>query len=406
MGKLTVLMLCELEMAKKRILCFTSWFLPGVKSGGPLRSLTNMFDWLGDQFEFSVVTRDRDLGDSGPYIDRNIGRWYPIKGGQVQYLRATYQTPKVIRSLVQECEPDLLYLNSALDSMLGICPIALRKLGYMRSVPPVVIAPRGEFSPGALAIKHLKKMTYLQSARLLGLYDRVTWHATSIPEQSDIRSQWGRDARIALAANMPPRGVMSEQLIRRPKEPSRIRLVFLSRVSRKKNLLGAIRILEQMSGAITLDIYGSLEDPGYWAECAGALAGLPANVCVAYKGALAPEVVISTLSQYDAFLLPTFGENFGHAILEALLAGCPVILSDQTPWRGLSDRKAGFDLSLNDTQAFRDAIRSLIAMDAAEFALWSESARRCGEEYCAKSDLVAATRDLFEKAINHRPDCG
>jgi len=38
------------------------------------------------------------------------------------------------------------------------------------------------------------------------------------------------------------------------------------------------------------------------------------------------------LADYDAFIFPTLGENFGHVIIESLSAGCPVLCSDQTPW--------------------------------------------------------------------------
>jgi glycosyltransferase involved in cell wall biosynthesis len=39
--------------------------------------------------------------------------------------------------------------------------------------------------------------------------------------------------------------------------------------------------------------------------------------------------------EYDFFVLPTIGENFGYVFLEALAAGCPLITSDRTPWTTL-----------------------------------------------------------------------
>ena len=386
-------------MSKTRILCLTSWFLPGLKSGGPLRSLTNMFDWLGDEFEFFVVTRDRDLGDSEPYSDRQVGRWYPIQGGQVQYVSAISQVPKLVRTVINECDPQLLYLNSGVDPMLAICPLVLRRLGYLGECPPVVVAPRGEFSPGALAIKRVKKTTYLHSVRPLGVYDDVTWHATSPNETVDIRKWWGEKAKILLAANMPPRDTLSVAVRRSAKQAGQLRLVFLSRIARKKNLLGALRILKDVSGSVIFDIYGSLEDASYFAECEKVMAELPANIAATYKGPVAPDSVISTLSNYDAFFLPTFGENFGHAILEALLAGCPVILSDQTPWRNLAARQAGFDCALDRPQQLLDAVEAFIPMNDGEFSAWYAGARRCGEDYCSTSDLVTATRTLFQDVL-------
>jgi glycosyltransferase involved in cell wall biosynthesis len=86
-------------------------------------------------------------------------------------------------------------------------------------------------------------------------------------------------------------------------------------------------------------------------------------------------------------------------ILEALLAGCPVLLSDQTPWRDLSVKCAGFDLPLNEAEKFHRAIEEFAAMDHREFAKWSAGARNYGITYCTGSDLVQATRNMFEGAI-------
>lgn len=317
----------------------------------------------------------------------------------MQYVSAISQVPKLVRTVINECDPQLLYLNSAVDPMLAICPLVLRRLGYLGECPPVVVAPRGEFSPGALAIKRVKKTTYLHSVRPLGVYDDVTWHATSPNETVDIRKWWGEKAKILLAANMPPRDTLSVAVRRSAKQAGQLRLVFLSRIARKKNLLGALRILKDVSGSVIFDIYGSLEDASYFAECEKVMAELPANIAATYKGPVAPDSVISTLSNYDAFFLPTFGENFGHAILEALLAGCPVILSDQTPWRNLAARQAGFDCALDRPQQLLDAVEAFIPMNDGEFSAWSAGARRCGEDYCSTSDLVTATRTLFQDVL-------
>ena len=100
------------------------------------------------------------------------------------------------------------------------------------------------------------------------------------------------------------------------------------------------------------DVYGTLEDRTYWVLCDGIMKQLPVNIVVNYRGVVRPDDVISTLSQYDAFFLPTLGENFGHVVLEALLAGCPVLLSDRTPWRDMPVRRAGFDLPLDAPNGF------------------------------------------------------
>lgn len=382
-------------MHRGKILCFTSWYLPGFKSGGPLRSLLHMQEWLGHEFEFGIVSRNRDAGDDRPYEGLVSCTWHVQRGVKVWYLGKPYWRPGPIRSAIQGFQPDALYFHSSVDLALTIVPLALRRLGMISSAIPVLVAPRGEFSPGARSIKAMKKKTYFLVARVLGLYRGVTWHATKDEEAAQIRFLWGKESQIVVAPNLPGRISPRETLQRQVKVPGKLRLIFLSRICRMKNLHGALEILRGVTAPVCLDIYGIQEDPGYWTTCLALIDGLPVNITAKYTGAVEPDAVVSTLAGYDALLLPTLGENFGHVIHEALLAGCPVVISDQTPWHGLAQKRAGFDVALDRPEEFRKAIQCLAAMDDQEHYTWSEGARALGESYSRNAELVDHTRVML-----------
>jgi glycosyltransferase involved in cell wall biosynthesis len=177
-------------------------------------------------------------------------------------------------------------------------------------------------------------------------------------------------------------------------------MAFLSRISPKKNLDGALAILTGIAAHVEFDIYGTKEDAGHWEDCRKIMAKLPANVTATYKGVLAPDDVVPTLSGYDLLFFPTRGENFGHVILESLLAGCPVLLSDQTPWRNLAAIHAGSDIALHDVDAFRRFMEMFAALGSAEFEVWSRGARELGLRYCASGDVIGPTRLMFEAAMS------
>ncbi|MCL4721106.1 MAG: glycosyltransferase [Gammaproteobacteria bacterium] len=385
-------------MPRKRILCFASYYLPGFKWGGPLRSLMHMQEWLGDEYEFAVVTRNRDLGETACYEGLADGTWHAVGGVGVWYLAPPYWRPAAIRAAVESFRPDALYFHSSVDPALTIVPLVLRRLGLLGTSLPVLVAPRGEFSPGARAIKPRRKAAYFAFARLAGLYRGVIWHATKDEEAAQVRSLWGNDANVVVAPNLPSR-VSAVGPVRRPtKESGSLRLVFLSRIARMKNLHGALEILQNVRVPVTMDIYGTHEDPAYWAGCQKLMARLPGNVTVTYRGTVAPHDVIPTLSAYDALFLPTLGENFGHVIHEALLAGCPVIISDQTPWRGLAAEHAGFDIPLDRPDLSSQAIERLAAMDSREHESWSDRARAHGERYSRDTALAQRTRAMLATA--------
>jgi glycosyltransferase involved in cell wall biosynthesis len=98
------------------------------------------------------------------------------------------------------------------------------------------------------------------------------------------------------------------------------------------------------------------------------------------------EQVIQVLQEHHLFVLPTFGENFGHAIFEALLAGKPVLISDKTPWLGLEKKKLGHDLPL-ESAGFDRALRFYASMDQAAYDEWSKAAWSYARDIQSASQL-------------------
>ena len=99
-----------------------------------------------------------------------------------------------------------------------------------------------------------------------------------------------------------------------------------------KGLLEAIGTMASMTAECKFVVYGNIEDVGYWARCNEAAMNLPANVVFEFRGSFQSSDTPGIFDEATAFLLPTHGEGFGHAIAEALSVGCPVVVSTATPW--------------------------------------------------------------------------
>lgn len=386
----------------KRILIPLGYYLPGYKAGGPIRSIANLVELLGDEYAFFILTPDRDFGDKVPYEGLTPNAWQTVGKARVKYLSPDQLTLQAWAKQLGELEYDLVYLNGFF-ALQTRHTLLLRRLGRLPPCP-MVIAPRGEFSPGALRFKWLKKRIYISLALRLGLYDGLIWHATTQVESADIQKTLGRfisnlQARIIIAPNLATRS--SSQPTQMVKQSNAVRIVFLSRISRKKNLNFALSILKGLRGSVTFDIYGPLEDRVYWQECQTIVHELPSNIQVTYRGVRSPEQVPQVLAGYHLFFLPTHGENFGHAVIEALSVGLPVLISDQTPWRNLADRNIGWDLPLSDPERFKQVLQHVVAMDHAEFSAWSSSARRYAEEIIEQQSQAGRQmyRYLFETAM-------
>ena len=89
---------------------------------------------------------------------------------------------------------------------------------------------------------------------------------------------------------------------------------------------------------------------------------LPKNISVSYEGEVIPTEVYATLKKYHFFILPSESENFGHALYEAMIAGKPIITSQNTPWNNLEIHNAGYNVALTP-QAITTAIEDSAALD-------------------------------------------
>lgn len=381
--------------ARKRILVLADYYLPAYKAGGAVRSIAGMIDHLGDRFRFDVLTRDSDLGDDYPHECVAEGRTRAVGNATCRYLAPGDTRLGKLRAAIRSTPHDTLYLNSTFSPAFTIGPLILRRLRLIPRVP-VVVAPHGELDPGALEQKRAKKRAYLAVAKGLRLYEGILWQASNPGEQQSIRSWFGAGTRIHLAPEFMGLSAPGTLTGRTPKEPGRLRAVFLSRLSPKKNLLFALDALRGVTGDVTLDIYGPKEDCRYWERCQDVMDHLPDNVRVHYGGAVAHEQVEELLQSYDLLFLPTLGESFGWVILEALLAGCLVLTSDRTPWPDLDELGVGWTLPLRDRDGFRSVLEYCCAMTPPQHDQRSRAAAHWSRQLARDPDAVRRNAALFE----------
>ena len=383
------------------ILCFVAYYLPGYRSGGPVRTIANFVDHLGDGFDIRIVTRDRDALDTEPYPSVEVDAWNTVGKAQVFYASGKTLNLRGIAKLLRETPRNVLYLNSFFAFGFTGLPLLARRLGIAPR-NPCVIAPRGEFSQGAIALKAWKKRPYMRVTRMMGLYSGLHWQASSEFEVSDIQRELDVPAEdISVAPNLPPAiepaglGEASHQ----PRGDGPLRLVFLSRISPKKNLDFLLEVLTEVNFDVVLDIYGVVDDEDHWGYCKTLIAQLPASVEVNYEGVIPHSKVSRVIANYDLFVLPTRGENYGHAIAEALTQGTPVLISDQTPWRDLERYGAGWDLPLDKKYRFLDAITRVNSMERADYLALRQSTADYARRKLSDPSIAESNRCLFDHLL-------
>jgi glycosyltransferase involved in cell wall biosynthesis len=379
-------------MLRKKILLFADWYEPGYKAGGPIRSCVNFSRYMQGDYQVHVFTTDRDLGSPAPYEQVTVDEWQLDKNNiSIYYCSPKKLTWQNIRKQLSVVAPDFIYLNSMFSLKFTIYPLLISRLYQLGHL--VVLSPRGMLRNSAIQFKKGKKKIFLKTFRLLGLHRSVRFHATDETEVRDIYTWFGKGTELSRVPNFP--GPLIDDFPVPVKIPGEVSLLFIGRIHPIKNLDLLLEILADVKTTVQLTIVGSLEDAPYWEKCRKIIAKLPASVRVDYVGEIANRELPAVIAKHHIFALPTKGENFGHAIFEALALGKPVLISDQTPWRGLQSAGAGWDLSLDRPEDFRLAIEEAAGYDREEYEGICTTTRKYIENYIAGLDLKDEYKKLF-----------
>lgn len=368
------------------------WFAPGYKAGGPIQSCVNFAFAMKKDFSIHVLTTDTDHGETEPYTGITAGQWTTSLHPDIHvfYLRKAGLSRAMLREQIDAVRPDYVYLNHLFSPLFVVYPLWLAYTGRLRS--QVVICPRGALYDSALAVKTWKKTPFLRLFRWMGLHRRVLFHATNAREKTAILKYFP-GSRILIADNLP--NMNQPAFVRCPKKSGAVRFIFVARLVAIKNLLFFLGALAKVRDSVELTVVGPVEDKGYWEECRLQIARLPANIKVNYLGPRRNDELMPLLQEHHIFVLPTTGENFGHSIFEALLAGRPVLISDQTPWLGLTAKRAGWDLPLNDEDGFARIVEETAGWDQARFDEWARSAWEYARHFIENPDLQRQYIQLF-----------
>ena len=311
----------NISKQKNKIVIFIGHFLPGNKSGGPVQTIFNIVNAFKEKNDFFIVCGDRDIGDTHPYDNIVKNTWSSNYGAQIFYTDINGLSMASLKELCRDA--DLILCCGTYDNY----SIRLAKLAKRKHIKNLHILSMGNFSQAALKIKKIKKRCFWLLARISKLFNKVTWCFSSAREYQDALKVLKRIKKYHIMSDIPrlPIDVFKET------NEGPLRIVFLSRIVKIKNLDKAIRVLERVNFDFVFDIYGPIQDCDYWEKCKMKLQKTM-NGKWSYKGEIDSNDVIDVFSNYDIFLFFSFGENFGHVIYESLLSGCVPLISNNTPW--------------------------------------------------------------------------
>lgn len=239
---------------------------------------------------------------------------------------------------VNAWNPDLVHMH-------GIWSLFMHedvKVCKARGIP-YIIAPRGSLDAWSLRQKWLKKLLALWLYQRRDLYGAVAIHTTAESETKYARAQGCSQYIIQC-----PNGVNLPVALPPEERPQCgvLRALFLSRMSEKK---GALDLVEAWGRVRPVNwvcefVYtvGNERDRQYEARVKRRVSELSLDDVMIFTGAMSDEGKWKAYRRSNAFILPTYTENFGIVIAEALYAGVPVLTTKGSPWSGLIKNECGW----------------------------------------------------------------
>ena len=280
---------------------------------------------------------------------------------------------------------------------------------------PYVLSPHGMLDPYSMGIRPLRKRVYLALVEHRNLADAARVVFTTATERDRAGPKLAdltRHEVVSLGGDQPPaipRAALAADFLK--KHPGGIdgcRILFLSRLHPKKGLNALIEAMPSLVASnpgAHLFIAGS-GTKSYEDRLRRRVERLGLGRCVSFTGLLSGAAKWSAMAAADVFVLPSRQENFGLAVVEAMQAGLPVVVS-----RGvnihpqIATADAGVVLGTEiDPEALAEAIGGLLDDPQAR----DRAGRNARELAAAEYDWFDAAEQCYRlyDAVLRECDCG
>ena len=349
-----------------KILICHDYFFPAYKAGGPIQSILNLCRLLKDEkIDMFVLAGNKEVGDKIPIPTVLSDNWnnFEDSTANVFYVSSFLRT---IKFFLYECNKkkiDLLFLNSIFSFQYTVLPLIFTN-------SPIILSTRGMLHPSALKQKKLKKFLYLFFFKIILLFRDIIFHVTDDVEKKFVENVFGNRYDIFVLPNIP--SLFKQQYL--IKEVNNLNLISIALVGSMKNHKNVLLALMKCKSNIIYKIYGPIKDNEYWDKCKIIMEKLPHNIKVIFMGPVLPMEVKQVLKWAHVKILPSKSENYGHAMVEALSAGKPLISSHFIPWNDLKTNNAGFNVDPDNIDELTNAIEFYANVDATYYDVLSSNA--------------------------------
>jgi glycosyltransferase involved in cell wall biosynthesis len=243
----------------------------------------------------------------------------------------------------------------------------------------------------------MKKKLYLFFFKIILLFRNIKFHVTDEVEKKYVENIFGNRYEIIILPNIP--SLFKRQYVK--KDVNSFNLITIALVSSMKNHYNVLLALMRCKSNIIYKIYGPIKDNEYWENCKSITQNLPHNIKVQYMGPVSPNDVEEALKWAHVKILPSKSENYGHAMVEALSAGKPLMSSHFIPWNDLNINNAGFNVDPNNLVELADALEFYANADSSQYDTLSSNASNYILKKVNINQIKTSYIELFSLSIKN-----
>jgi glycosyltransferase involved in cell wall biosynthesis len=375
--------------------------------GGPSQMVRGFSTALANEgIEITLLTTNSN-GDAGqPPLDVPLGE--PVKQDNYQIIyfpcspwRRYKFSLDLLQWLVNNAKDYNLAHIHALFSPVSTASATIARYKQL----PYVLRPLGTLDPADLTKKKQLKQIYGSLLEKPNLEGAAAIHFTS-QEEAKVSARFGavtKDLVIPLGVNvpqLPAAGIVRQQLGIDRDIPL---ILFMSRIDRKKGLDLLIPALSNLQAA-GIDFHfvlagGNPQNPDYESVINHQINTYNLKSRSTITGFVQGELKLGLLQDADLFVLPSYYENFGIAVAEAMAVGTPVVISDRVHiWQEIAAASAGWITSCEVatlTAAILEALQSSGIRKQR-----GENARRLVQEKYSWSAIALQTIQAYQDILH------
>lgn len=298
---------------------------------------------------------------------------------------------KEFEQFLADEKPDLVHVNGIWDPQIWWFQREAIRLKIT-----VVLSPHGMMEPWILNRNRWKKKIALALYQHKAMKLSKHLHATAESEKENL-IRLGYKQPITVIAN----GIEIQDTELKKDWTPRRNLLFLSRIHPKKGIEHLIEAVSELKeefkgGQVVIAGEG---DENYLFQLSQKVKEEGLSDIIRFTGGVYGDEKWKFFRKADLFVLPTYSENFGIVVVEALACGTPVITTQGAPWKELEERKCGWWTEIG-TQPLVNALKQYLAMDADQLEQMGKRGSELVIEKYSSDTMASDMQELYKKCLN------